>query len=129
MILTISLPLFSDRAPFKLTVEFWEVIGGWNFKQGGLGVQFCKMFEEAFAVASSHVDEIATLIESAILNLTRNSNVARSLANGVRDRLRMKGERSSVEQKTFIMDLVNTALTSWGTSTYDWLQKSMNGYI
>lgn len=124
-----KVPLFSERAPFKLTVDFWEVIGGWNFKQGGLGVKFCKMFEEAFAVASSHVDEISTLIEAAILNLTRNPNVARSLANGVRDRLQMRGERNSVEQKTFIMDLVNTALTSWGTSTYDWLQKSMNGYI
>jgi len=23
---------------------------------------------------------------------------------------------------------VNGALTSWGTSTYDWLQRSMHGY-
>jgi len=28
----------------------------------------------------------------------------------------------------FIKDLVDMALTSWGTSTYDWLQKNMNGY-
>ena len=124
-----KVPLFSERAPFKLTGEFWDVIGGWNYSNGGLGVKFCKMFEEAFYCASMHSDELVTLIESAILNLTQNANVAQLVANGVRNRLRMRGERNSVQQKTFIMDLVNTALTSWGTSTYDWLQKSMNGYI
>jgi phosphatidylinositol 4-kinase len=124
-----KVPLFSERAPFKLTQEFWEVIGGWNFHEGGLGVRFCKMFEDAFTCASSHSDELVSLIEAAILNLTKNPNEARIIANGVRSRLRMRGRIGSVQQKTFIMDLVNTALTSWGTSTYDWLQKSMNGYI
>jgi phosphatidylinositol 4-kinase len=124
-----KVPLFSERAPFKLTAEFWDVIGGWNFNDGGLGVRFCKMFEEAFAVASAHTEELVTLIESAILNLTQNPDEARAMSRGVRNRLRMRGARNSVAQKTFIMDLVNTALNSWGTSTYDWLQKSMNGYI
>lgn len=124
-----KVPLFNERAPFKLTSEFWEVIGGWNFNEGGLGVKFCKMFEEAFACASSHADELVTLIEAALMNLTRNSHEAKTLSNEVRYRLRMRGPRGSVQQKMFIMDLVNTALTSWGTSTYDWLQKSMNGYI
>ncbi len=124
-----KVPLFSERAPFKLTAEFWEVIGGWNFNEGGLGVRFCKMFEEAFACASSHRDELVSLIEAAVLNLSRDPRVAKLLANGVRERLRMRGPRGSTQQKTFVMDLVNTALTSWGTSTYDWLQKSMNGYI
>jgi len=40
----------------------------------------------------------------------------------------MRGHPNSREQKMFIMDLVNGALTSWGTSTYDWLQRSMHGY-
>jgi Phosphatidylinositol kinase and protein kinases of the PI-3 kinase family len=124
-----KVPLFSERAPSKLTQEFWEVIGGWNFHEGGLGVRFCKMFEDAFACASAHSDELVSLIEAAILNLTKNPNEARIIASGVRNRLRMRGRVGSVQQKTFIMDLVNTALTSWGTSTYDWLQKSMNGYI
>ena len=124
-----KVPLFSERAPFKLTAEFWDVIGGWNFNDGGLGVRFCKMFEEAFAVASAHTEELVTLIESAILNLTQNPDEARAMSHGVRNRLSMRGAQNSVAQKTFIMDLVNTALNSWGTSTYDWLQKSMNGYI
>jgi Phosphatidylinositol 3- and 4-kinase len=123
-----KVPIFSERAPFKLSAEFWEVLGGWNFNEGGLGVRFCKMFELAFATAAAHSEEIVNMVESALLNISRNQNTARLLANGVRSRLRMRGPPDSVEQKTFVMDLVNTALTSWGTSTYDWLQKNMNGY-
>jgi phosphatidylinositol 4-kinase len=123
-----KVPLFSERAPFKLSAEFWEVLGGWNFHEGGLGVKFCRMFEIAFACASAHVDEIVSFVEGAMLNLSRDPNTARALANGVRSRLRMRGPAGSVQQKTFIMDLINNALTSWGTSTYDWLQKYMNDY-
>ena len=123
-----KVPLFSERAPFKLSTEFWEVLGGWNFNAGGLGVQFCEMFEVAFACAAAHVEEIATLAEAAMLSLDSNARSARIVANGIRSRLRMRGPAGSRAQKTFIVDLVNAALTSWGTSTYDWLQRSMNGY-
>ena len=91
-------------------------------------MKFCRMFEIAFACASAHVEEIASFVEGAMLNLSREPNAARALANGVRSRLRMHGAAGSVQQKTFIMDLINNALTSWGTSTYDWLQKYMNDY-
>lgn len=123
-----KVPIFSERAPFKLSQEFWEVLGGWNVKGGGLGVRFCKMFELAFQCASYHSDEIASLVESAMLALDSNPRNARTIANGVRSRLRMRGPPGSAEQKMFIMDLVNAALTCWGTSTYDWLQRNMNGY-
>lgn len=116
-----KVPLFSERAPFKLSAEFWEVIGGWSaFKR------FCEMFEAAYAVASAHSDEICSLIEAAIMNVSRNADVARSMANDVRGRIMMKGNPK--EQKLHIMNIVNDAITSWGTSTYDWLQRSMHGY-
>jgi len=123
-----KVPIFSERAPFKLTAEFWEVIGGWNIREGGLGVKFCKMLEASFACASSHSEEIASMIEAAVLNITRNSAYANRVAEGVKSRLRMRGAPDSKQQKQFIMDLVDNALTSWGTSTYDWLQKNMHGY-
>jgi hypothetical protein len=123
-----KVPIFSERAPFKLSQEFFDVLGGWNLREGGLGVRFCKMFELAFACASSHADEIASLVEATVLLLDSNYRTARDAGNSVRSRLRMRGPPNSVEQKTFIMDMVNAALTSWGTSTYDWLQKNMNGY-
>ena len=93
-----------------------------------MGCKFCSIFEAAFACASKHSEEIASLIEAAYLNLARSRREARFLADGVRERLRMRGPLGSPAQKEFIMELVNTALTSWGTSTYDWLQKTMNGY-
>jgi phosphatidylinositol 4-kinase len=123
-----KVPIFSERAPFKLSADFWEVLGGWNIKEGGLGVKFCKMFERAFQCASTHADEIVSVVEATLLTLCPNPNTARALANGVRSRLRMRGPPGSFEQKSFVVDLVNAALTSWGTSTYDWLQKNMNGY-
>jgi len=116
-----KVPLFSERAPFKLSAEFWEVIGGWkNFKR------FCEMFEAAYAVAASHSDEICSLVEAAIMNVSRNTDLARSLAASVRGRLQMMND--PIQQKRHIMNIVNDAITSWGTSTYDWLQRSMNGY-
>lgn len=124
-----KVPIFSERAPFKLSQEFWDVLGGWNLSTGGLGVRFCKMFELAFECASAHSDEIATLVEATVLSLDSDPSYARSVANGVRSRLRMRGPARSVDQKRFIMDLINAALTCWSTSTYDWLQKSMNGYL
>jgi len=116
-----KVPLFSERAPFKLSAEFWEVIGGWSaFKR------FCEMFEAAYAVAAAHSDEICSLVEAAIMNVSRDTNLARSLADSVRSRMQMKADPK--EQKMHIMNIVNDAITSWGTSTYDWLQRSMHGY-
>lgn len=123
-----KVPIFSEKAPFKLSQEFWEVLGGWNIKQGGLGVRFCHMFEYAFACAASHTDEIASLVEATMLTLTQSPRHARNLANGVRHRLRMRGKPGSNEQKFFIMELITAALTDFTTATYDWLQRNMNGY-
>ena len=99
-----------------------------NTKEGGKGAKFCAMFEAAFACASKHSEEIAAVVEATYINLARSRAEARYIGDGIRERLRMRGPPGSPVQKEFIMDLVNTALTSWGTSTYDWLQKTMNGY-
>jgi phosphatidylinositol 4-kinase len=123
-----KVPIFSERAPFKLSGEFWDVLGGCNVQQCGLGVRFCNMFEHAFASAASHAEDIVSLVEATMLTLTQNPRQARIIANGIRSRLRMRGQPGSREQNAFVMELVNAALTSWGTSTYDWLQKNMNGY-
>ena len=121
-------PLFSERAPFKLTQDYWDVLGGWNIREGGLGVKFCKMFEEAFACASSHADEIATIIESAMLNLGYTPRAGKLAGDGAKERLRMRGSPNSRAQKNFIMDLVEASLISRDQTTYDMLQRAMNGY-
>jgi phosphatidylinositol kinase/protein kinase (PI-3 family) len=123
-----KVPIFSERAPFKLSAEFWEVLGGWNVNGGGLGVRFCNMFQRALECASAHSDEIEALVEATMLTLTQSPRHARMLAAGVKNRLRMRGAPGSSEQQRFIIELVNAALTSWGTTTYDWLQRNMNGY-
>lgn len=121
-----KVPLFSERAPFKLTQDFKDVLG-FN-RSDGLCMKFLKMLETSFACASAHSEEIASMVEAAFLNLTRNNQRSRFVANGVRERLRMRGANGSKEQQLFIRDLMDSASSCWGTSTYDWLQKSMNGY-
>jgi phosphatidylinositol kinase/protein kinase (PI-3 family) len=121
-----KVPIFSERAPFKLSGEFWDVLGG--FKQGGLGVKFLFMFQRALECASTHADEIESLVEATMLTLTQSPRHARSLAAGVKNRLRLRGGPGSKELQAFVIELVNAALTSWGTTTYDWLQRNMNGY-
>ncbi|KAL7556800.1 hypothetical protein ACA910_005237 [Epithemia clementina (nom. ined.)] len=123
-----KVPIFSERAPFKLSAEFWDVLGGWNTRSGGLGVQFCKMFDKAFACASKHAEEIGVIVEMTMLGLDYDPRTARLMANGVRSRLRMRGPPGSEQQQRFIVELVSAARASWGTTTYDWLQKNMNGY-
>lgn len=123
-----KVPIFAERAPFKLSQDFWQVLGGWNSRSGGLAVRFMRMFESAFACASNHSDEIASLVEATMLSLDLAPNVARRIGNGVRSRLRAGGPPRSSAMQEFVTDIVNTALTSWQTSTYDWLQKNMNGY-
>merc|ERR1712127_126060 len=91
-----KVPLFSERAPFKLSAEFWEVIGGWSAFR-----RFCTMFEAAYAVACAHSDEICSLVEAAIMNVSRDANAARRMAEGVWGRIQMKGDAK--EQKMHIM--------------------------
>jgi phosphatidylinositol kinase/protein kinase (PI-3 family) len=121
-----KVPIFSERAPFKMSGEFWDVLGG--FRRGGLGVKFHEMFQRALECASAHAEEIESLVEATMLTITQSPQQARSLAAGVRNRLRLRGRPGSKELQAHVLELVNTARLSWGTTTYDWLQKNMNGY-
>jgi hypothetical protein len=83
------------------------------------------MFELALHVLLFHADEIASVVEAALHYFWTQDNERQAAASAhVTDAWAANSGRT----KTFIMDMVNTALTSWGTSTYDWLQKNMNGY-
>ncbi|GMH62582.1 hypothetical protein TrRE_jg895, partial [Triparma retinervis] len=119
------IPVFQESQAFKLTKEVWDVIGGW----GGRGAEFCERFERGFRAASMHSPAICAIIESGLLVLgqTLNSLPARRraklVAEGVRSRLRIRKDL-----KAFVGGLVETSLNSYGTSTYDWLQRNMNGY-
>ena len=53
------------------------------------------------------------------------SRRAKLIASGVHARLTL---RPGQEQTKFIQNLVELALNDLSTTTYDWLQKHMNGY-
>ena len=155
------IPIFSERAPFKLTKEMWEVIGGW--RDGG--EEFCRLFDEvrerererekerkrerrAFRISltiliplffqqglvklSEVRDEICAILLSGLISISptgdnlQSRKEAELIVEGVRRRLTIK--ENARERKEFVFGLVSVAINDWGTSTYDWLQKNMNGY-
>ena len=76
---------------------------------------------------AAEADALCAIVESGLLAIYGDTAVGRkraaAAARGVRERLRIRGD-----QEGYIRSLVDCALTDWTTSTYDWLQKSMNGY-
>lgn len=119
------IPVFQESQAFKMTKEVWDVIGGW----GGRGAEFCERFERGFRIASLHSPAICAIIESGLLLLSPSLNSlparrrAKMVTDGVGNRLRIRRDL-----KAFVGGLVETSLNSYGTSTYDWLQRNMNGY-
>ena len=112
----------------KLTVEYWNVIGGWL----GGAPAFCGMFEKGLKVCREHREEIALVVEQGVkvtssdLGFVASERAAKLAGDGVRRRLEDKGSRR--EERVFVRDLVDFAMNDWSTSTYDYLQKTLNGY-
>ncbi|GMI26487.1 hypothetical protein TeGR_g6959, partial [Tetraparma gracilis] len=125
-----KVPIFSERAPMKLTQEYWDVIGGW----AGGGAEFCKLFEEGFEVCSAHKEEIALIVEQGIKVIYSERGrqyselKAKKVGDGIRNRLTGGGPAGSPERREFIKNLIDFALNDWSSSNYDLLQKYMNGY-
>ncbi|GMI18588.1 hypothetical protein TrLO_g8969 [Triparma laevis f. longispina] len=123
------IPIFSERAPFKLTKEMWEVIGGW--REGG--EEFCRLFDEGLVKLSEVRDEICAILLSGLISISptgdnlQSRKEAELIVEGVRRRLTIK--ENARERKEFVFGLVSVAINDWGTSTYDWLQKNMNGMV
>ena len=124
-----KVPIFNERAPMKLTQEYWDVFGGW----GGRATEFLELFEKGFEICREHREEIALIVEQGIKVTSaeggkeRSGKKARAVAEGIVRRLE-GGGRTRRERQEFIKELVAYALNDWSTSTYDWLQRSLNGY-
>ncbi|GMH67946.1 hypothetical protein TrST_g4178 [Triparma strigata] len=122
------IPIFSERAPFKLTREMWDVIGGWS----GGGGEFCRMFEEGLAKLAEAREEICAVLEAGLIAIAEQGDgvqarkEAKVIVDGVRRRLTIREDGR--ERKEFVANLVSIAINDYRTSTYDWLQKNMNGY-
>jgi len=103
-----------EKAPFKLTKEFYDVLGGIG---SPLWFEFMELTVQAFGALRSHVEEVLALVRAS-----------------VPEEFERKGLRDVLFSRIMITDdevraLVHKSTGSAWTMTYDILQRVQNGII
>jgi len=115
-ILDNTMPINLESAPFKLTQEMTEVMGGAN---SPLFQRYRKLCVQGFLEARSRYERIALLLEameSAGLQCIQPTTVS-----SVRQRFQLHLSQKDCE--TYIQGLIDASLNSWSTGVYDAFQK------
>lgn len=113
-----------EQAPFKLTTEFVEVMGGYN---SPCYKQYCRLTVKAYLAARKHYKKIMMLVEMTmegkgkkVLSCLSGDKIYEELLN------RFHLEWSDEECENFIMELIEEARGSWRTIVYDAYQLILN---
>jgi len=112
-----------EAAPFKLPMEYIEVLGG---LEGERFLEFKRLFEEGFEAAHKHCDSLITLVELMQKDSTLPCFAAfgEQTANMTRERFQPNLTLSTVGD--FVDKLIMSSLASAWTRLYDSFQP---GYI
>ncbi|KAG8912637.1 Phosphatidylinositol 4-kinase pik1alpha (PI4-kinase)(PtdIns-4-kinase) [Tulasnella sp. 408] len=113
-------------APFKLPMEYIEVLGG---LEGEHFLEFKRLFKAGFAAAKKHCDSIVTLVELMQKDSTMPCFAAygEQTANMLRDRFQPNLANSAIDD--FAEKLIMTALGSSWTRLYDSFQYYSQGVL
>ncbi|OSC99048.1 kinase-like protein [Trametes coccinea BRFM310] len=105
-----------EAAPFKLPLEYIEVLGGLD---GPAYREFRKLFKEGFEAARKHCDRIVTLVELMQKDSTLPCFAAfgEQTASMLRDRFQQGLTQAAVEEH--VQRLIDTSLGSNWTRLYD----------
>ncbi|KAJ8489687.1 hypothetical protein ONZ51_g2772 [Trametes cubensis] len=105
-----------EAAPFKLPLEYIEVLGGLD---GPAYREFRKLFREGFDAARKHCDRIVTLVElmQKDSSLPCFAAFGEQTASQLRDRFQQGLTQSAVEEH--VQRLIDTSLGSNWTRLYD----------
>ena len=103
-----------ERAPFKMTEEFCQVLGGVG---SPLWYEFESLMIASFWALQQHVDEILALVQASLPEEFER--------RGLRAALRARIMHSPEEVRRLIYESVD----NWTTKTYDMLQKRQNGIL
>ena len=113
-----------EAAPFKLTFEYVEVLGG---VEGAAFLKFKDMMKDAFQALRKEAERIVTLVEL----MGKESKMAcyvgglPSVMSGLRARFVL--EKSETEARDWVEDLVTKSLGSYYTRLYDTFQYRTQG--
>ncbi|PRP78969.1 hypothetical protein PROFUN_13281 [Planoprotostelium fungivorum] len=114
-----------EKAPFKLTNEFVEVMGGY---QSPCYKEYCRLCAKGFLSARKHYKKIMMLIEMSIEG--KGKKVLPCLQGGQRvlDELseRFHLDWSDEECEAFFNEMIEEARGSWRTIVYDAYQLILN---
>jgi len=119
-----------ESAPFKLTPEFVEVMGGTDSK---LYAYFKDLVFRGFMEARKYHEKILLILEMWLINSKYNTSVLPCLAGGkpavdaLAERFRMG--YTEKECRDYIDSLIQTALGSWRTREYDRFQFLTRGVL
>lgn len=113
-----------EAAPFKLTFEYVELLGG---PEGAAFIRFKDLMKDAFQALRKEAERIVTLVEL----MGKESKMAcyvgglPSVMSGLRARFVL--EKSEVEARDWVEDLVTKSLGSYYTRLYDTFQYRSQG--
>ncbi|KAG8954614.1 Phosphatidylinositol 4-kinase pik1alpha (PI4-kinase)(PtdIns-4-kinase) [Tulasnella sp. 424] len=115
-----------EAAPFKLPMEYVEVLGG---LEGEHFLEFKRLFKAGFAAAKKHCDSIVTLVELMQKDSTMPCFAAygEQTANMLRDRFQPHLANSAIDD--FAEKLIMTSLGSSWTRLYDSFQYYSQGVL
>lgn len=116
-----------ESAPFKLTPELMDLIGGVN---SDMFKYFKTLLHGGFLEVRRHADELISLVEmmetSSRLPCFAKSK-GFSATSALRSRLRL--DTDDEECIAFVDSLLNHAMSSWTTQSYDSYQYYTNGIL
>lgn len=109
-----------ERAPFKLTDEFVEVMGG---NRSDLFLKYRALCVRAFLEIRKHSERITLLVEMMLEGNEKLPCFAGGhdmVVNGLRDRLALHANSRACA--TLVNSLINQSLNNWHTRCYDRFQ-------
>jgi hypothetical protein len=117
-----------ERAPFKFTKEYLEVMDGPN---SACYKEFKRIFVEGFKAARANSQIALGLVEIMMYKSNYPCFSGSRYGNGVslrlfEKRLMLDVPDQSIEKKA--LGLIETSLDHWGTNLYDGFQQWSNGY-
>ena len=116
-----------EKAPFKLTDEVIEVIGGINSKYFQI---FRKLMWKGMIAISRHYEKIMILVEMMYCGYGKKLECFKggdSTLTKLRQRFRPKNDMKKREYLALVDSLIQDALSSWRTKWYDKYQYFFEG--
>lgn len=114
-----------EKAPFKLTTEFVEVMGGYK---SPCYKEYCRLCVKSYLAARKHYKKIMLLVEMTIEG--KGKKVLPCLQGGQQTLLDLENrfhlDWSKEECEKFVLDLIEEARGSWRTIVYDAYQLILN---